>query len=96
MAYGASKGAVNGLVMPMARDLGRFGIRVVSIAPGVFETTLGANIPKPLQERLRSDTPMKRPGDPPEFAHFVQTIIENSYLNGVHLRIDGAIKVSFM
>ena len=80
----------------MARDLGRFGIRVVSIAPGVFATRFGEKVPKYVVDRLRSDTPMGRPGDPKEFAHFVTTCIENPYLNGVSLRIDGALKASHL
>jgi NAD(P)-dependent dehydrogenase (short-subunit alcohol dehydrogenase family) len=78
----------------MARDLGRYGIRVAAIAPGVFETPLGHLIPEGVRKRLVADTPMGRMGQPEEFAHFVQSCIENSYINGVHLRIDGAIKMS--
>jgi NAD(P)-dependent dehydrogenase (short-subunit alcohol dehydrogenase family) len=94
VAYGGSKGAINGMVMPMARDLGKFGIRAVAIAPGIFETPMGHAMPKQVVERLQGDTPMARLGKPDEFAHFVGAIIENSYVNGVHLRVDGAIKMS--
>ena len=93
-AYSASKGAVNGMVLPMARDLGKFGIRVLAIAPGAFDTPMAHNMPKSVIDKLKADTPMGRPGQPDEFAHFVEACIENGYLNGVHLRIDGAIKVS--
>jgi 3-hydroxyacyl-CoA dehydrogenase/3-hydroxy-2-methylbutyryl-CoA dehydrogenase len=93
-AYSATKGAVNGMVMPMARDLGKFGIRVLAIAPGIFHTPLAHNMPKSVTDRLNADTPMGRPGQPDEFAHFVGACIENGYLNGVRLRIDGAIKMS--
>lgn len=93
-AYSATKGAVNGMVLPMARDLGKFGIRVLAIAPGIFHTPLAHNMPKSVTDRLNADTPMGRPGQPDEFAHFVGACIENGYLNGVHLRIDGAIKMS--
>jgi NAD(P)-dependent dehydrogenase (short-subunit alcohol dehydrogenase family) len=78
----------------MARDLGKFGIRVVSIAPGIFMTPLSHHMPEKVLQRLNADTPLGRPGVPEEFSHFVRTIIENGYLNGVHLRIDGGIKFS--
>ena len=94
--YGASKGAINGLVLPMARDLGKFGIRCVAIAPGVFATPMGAGAPPRILNKLRADIPWNRFGDPTDFAHFSQAIVENSYLNGVRLRIDGAMKISFM
>ena len=80
----------------MARDLGKFGIRCVAIAPGIFYTPLAKNMPKKVTDFLNSNTPMGRPGQPDEFAHFCQSCIENSYLNGVHLRIDGAIKMAHM
>jgi len=78
----------------MARDLGKFGIRTVAIAPGVFITPLNDFAPEEVKDSLIKDTPMGRPGDLQEFAHFVGTLIENSYINGVHLRIDGAMKIS--
>ena len=61
-AYSATKGAVNGMVLPMARDLGKFGIRVLAIAPGIFHTPLAHNMPKSVTDRLNADTPMGRPG----------------------------------
>jgi NAD(P)-dependent dehydrogenase (short-subunit alcohol dehydrogenase family) len=82
------------MVVPMARDLGKFGIRVVAIAPGIFATPMGAAMPEKVQKRLAQDTPMGRFGMPDEFAHFCGAIIENGYINGVHLRIDGATKLS--
>ena len=93
-AYSSTKGAINGIVLPMARDLGKFGIRVVAVAPGIFQTPLLSKMPKKVLDRLNADTPMGRPGMPDEFAHMVQTCIENGYLNGVSLRVDGAIKFS--
>ena len=96
IAYGASKGAINGIVLPMARDLGRYNIRVAAIAPGIFATPMGAKMPKKIQDRLNADTPMGRPGRPEEFAHMVGFCIENSYINGVSLRIDGATKMSHL
>ena len=82
------------MVLPMARDLGKFGIRVAAIAPGIFGTPLSLKMPKHVTDRLNADTPMGRMGKPEEFAHFCGAIIENSYVNGVHLRVDGAIKMS--
>ncbi len=96
MFYGATKGAINGMVLPMARDLGKFGIRVCAIAPGIFNTPMAKHIPPEITQKLMRDTPMGRPGHVSEFAHFVTTIIENSYLNGVSLRIDGAIVMSYL
>ena len=95
-AYGASKGAINGIVLPMARDLGRFNIRVAAVAPGIFATPMGAKMPKKVQDRLNADTPMGRPGTPAEFAHMVGFCIENGYINGVSLRIDGATRLSHL
>ena len=80
----------------MARDLGKFGIRAAAVAPGIFATPMGAKMPKKVQDRLNADTPMGRPGKPAEFAHMVEFMIENSYVNGVSLRIDGATKLSHL
>ena len=80
VAYSASKGAINGMMLPMARDLGKFGIRCVAIAPGIFQTPLTHMMSQKVTDRLNADTPMGRPGNPEEFAHFTAAIIENSYL----------------
>jgi NAD(P)-dependent dehydrogenase (short-subunit alcohol dehydrogenase family) len=96
VAYSATKGALNGMVLPMARDLGRYNIRVVAIAPGIFETPLSHLMSDKVKKTLNANTPMGRMGKSDEFAHFCQAIIENSYINGVHLRIDGATKFSHM
>ena len=80
------------MIMPMARDLGRYNIRVLAIAPGIFETPLSSLMSQKVKDGLNANTPMGRMGQPDEFAHFVQAMIENSYLNGVPLRIDGATK----
>ena len=100
VAYAATKGALNGLVLPMARDLGKFNIRCVTIAPGVFQTPIMSAIDsagqQKLSQKLASYSPMNRLGLPDEFALFVQSIVENSYINGVHLRIDGATKLAHL
>ena len=82
------------MMTPMARDLGKFGIRAAAIAPGIFMTPMGAAMPEHVIKRLKGDTPLARLGTPEEFAHFVGAIIENAYISGVHLRIDGATKMS--
>ena len=94
--YSASKGAINGLVMPMARDLGRYKIRVAAIAPGIFDTPMYRAMPKKMQAGFDLVTPMKRLGRPEEFSHAVKFCIENGYINGVSLRIDGATKLSHL
>ena len=94
ISYGASKGAINGLVLPMARDLGKYGIRVAAIAPGIFLTPMSADFPKKLEDQYKATTPMGRPGTVAEFAHMVTFCIENGYINGVRLRLDGAIRLA--
>ena len=95
-AYGATKGALNAMMLPMARDLGRYHIRVAAIAPGIFDTPIGESMSQTYVNSLIKNTPMGRPGHPSEFAQFCQSVIENSYINGVRLRIDGAIKLSHL
>ena len=80
--------------MPMARDLGRYGIRVMAIAPGIFATPLIDLIPDKFRKRLSADSPMGRLGTSAEFAHTVSSCIENGYVNGVTWRIDGATRLS--
>ena len=93
-AYAASKGGVAALTLPAARELARFGIRVVAIAPGVFETAMMQATPQPLRESLASQIPFPpRFGRPDEFALLVQQIIENPMLNGTVIRLDGAIRM---
>ena len=96
MVYGSTKGAINGMMMPMARDLGRFGIRVAAVAPGIYDTPIFDYVSKPYKVALCKLTPLGRFGHPEEFAHFVGTMIENSYVNGVTLKVDGGIKLSHM
>lgn len=92
-AYSASKGGINGLMLPAARDLSKFGIRVFAIAPGLFETPIYHTLAPEALESLRARTVFpKRLGRPDEFAHAVQCIAENSMFNGDTLRLDGAVR----
>ena len=93
-AYAASKGAINGIVMPMARDLGKFGIRVVAIAPGIISTALLAKRAAADVARVAAMSPLNRAGTPAEFAHMAVFCIENGYVNGVRLRLDGGTKLA--
>jgi NAD(P)-dependent dehydrogenase (short-subunit alcohol dehydrogenase family) len=93
-AYGASKAAVVGLTLPMARDLSRSGIRVMTIAPGIFETPMLLGMPQEVQDALGRMVPFPpRLGKPVEYASLVKTIIENVMLNGETIRLDGAIRM---
>jgi NAD(P)-dependent dehydrogenase (short-subunit alcohol dehydrogenase family) len=93
-AYAASKAAVVGLTLPMARDLSRNGIRVMTIAPGIFETPMLLGMPPDVQDALGRMVPFPpRLGKPAEFAHLVKAIIENVMLNGETIRLDGAIRM---
>jgi NAD(P)-dependent dehydrogenase (short-subunit alcohol dehydrogenase family) len=95
VAYAASKGGVVGMTLPMARELAGFGIRVVTIAPGLFLTPMMAALPAEAQESLGKQVPFPpRLGRPPEYASFVRQIIENSMLNGETIRLDGAIRMA--
>lgn len=93
-AYSASKGGVVGMTLPIARDLASLGIRVVTIAPGLFHTPLFQKLPERIIQSLESQVPFpKRLGNPKEYAMLVQQIIENPYLNGETIRLDGAIRM---
>ena len=93
-AYGASKAAVVGLTLPMARDLARSGIRVMTIAPGIFETPMLMGMPDEVRDALGKMVPFpSRLGRPSEYAHLVRTIIENTMLKGETIRLDGAIRM---
>ncbi|NIL97940.1 MAG: SDR family NAD(P)-dependent oxidoreductase [Planctomycetales bacterium] len=94
VAYAASKAAVAGMTLPAARELARFGIRVVSLAPGVFATGMMESLNEELRDSLLSQIPFpKRLGKPDEFAQLVIQAIENRMLNGSVLRLDGAIRM---
>jgi NAD(P)-dependent dehydrogenase (short-subunit alcohol dehydrogenase family) len=94
-AYAASKGGVVALTLPLARDLAQFGVRVCTIAPGLFLTPLMAELPQPVQESLAASIPFpKRLGKPEEFAHLCAAIVENLSLNGEVIRLDGALRMA--
>jgi len=94
-AYSASKGGVVSMTLPIARELARFGIRVVTIAPGVFETAMMAGMPPDQQKALGSAVPFpQRLGKASEFADLAEHIIENTMLNGTTIRLDGALRLS--
>jgi NAD(P)-dependent dehydrogenase (short-subunit alcohol dehydrogenase family) len=93
-AYGASKAGVASMTLPLARELARFGIRVMAIAPGTFETSMYEVVPAHTRRTLIDDVPFPpRPGRPEEFAHMVQALIENGMMNGSVVRIDGAVRM---
>jgi NAD(P)-dependent dehydrogenase (short-subunit alcohol dehydrogenase family) len=93
-AYSASKGGVVGMTLPMAREFTRFGIRVNTIAPGVFHTPMVDTMPAEVQQALGDSVPFpKRLGRPEEFADLCVHLVENAYFNGATLRLDGAIRL---
>ncbi|MBK6978424.1 MAG: 3-hydroxyacyl-CoA dehydrogenase [Cytophagaceae bacterium] len=93
-AYAASKGGIVSMTLPIARELARSGIRVMTIAPGIFETPLMSSFSKEIQDSLGQQVPFpSRLGKPAEFAALVKHIIENTYLNGEVIRLDGAIRM---
>ena len=93
-AYSASKGGIVGLTLPIARELARHGIRVMTIAPGIFDTPLMASLPQAVRDSLAQQVPFPpRLGRPSEYAALVKHIIENEMLNGEVIRLDGAIRM---
>jgi NAD(P)-dependent dehydrogenase (short-subunit alcohol dehydrogenase family) len=95
VAYSASKGGIVGMTLPMARELSSSGIRVMTIAPGIFLTPLLAGLPAEAQESLGKQVPFPpRLGRPSEFAQLVRQVIENPMLNGETIRLDGAIRMA--
>jgi NAD(P)-dependent dehydrogenase (short-subunit alcohol dehydrogenase family) len=94
-AYAASKGGVAAMTLPIARELARSGIRVVTIAPGIFETPMMAGMPQEVQDSLSKSVPFpQRFGRPAEFAALVRHICENAMLNGEVIRLDGALRMA--
>ncbi len=93
-AYSASKGGIVGMTLPMARELTRFGIRVITIAPGVFHTPMVDTMPDEVQQALAASVPFpQRLGKPEEFAALCAHVVQNAYLNGTTIRLDGAIRL---
>ena len=94
-AYSASKGGVVGMTLPMARDLARHAIRVMTIAPGLFDTPLLAGLPEEARHSLAASIPFPaRLGQPSEYAQLARHIIENRYLNGEVIRLDGSLRMA--
>jgi NAD(P)-dependent dehydrogenase (short-subunit alcohol dehydrogenase family) len=94
-AYAASKGGVVGMTLPVARDLARSGIRVCTIAPGIFRTPMMAGMPQEVQDSLGASVPFPpRLGEPSEYAALALHIVENQMLNGETIRLDGAIRMA--
>jgi NAD(P)-dependent dehydrogenase (short-subunit alcohol dehydrogenase family) len=94
-AYSASKGGVVAMTLPVARELARFGIRVMTIAPGIFDTPLMSSLPQAARESLAAQVPFPpRLGNPSEYAALVKHIFENEMLNGEVIRLDGAIRMA--
>jgi 3-hydroxyacyl-CoA dehydrogenase/3-hydroxy-2-methylbutyryl-CoA dehydrogenase len=94
-AYSASKGGVVGMTLPIARDLASIGIRVVTIAPGTFDTPMLAMAPEPVRQALAAQIPFpSRLGRPSEYASLVRHVLENVMLNGETIRLDGAIRMA--
>ena len=94
-AYSASKGGVVGMTLPMARELARFGIRVLTVAPGIFWTPMVDGMPDDVQQSLAASIPFpSRLGKPEEFADLVAYILGNTYLNGETIRLDGATRLA--
>jgi NAD(P)-dependent dehydrogenase (short-subunit alcohol dehydrogenase family) len=95
VAYAASKGGVVALTLPVARELAQHGIRVVAIAPGIFDTPMMAGLPEAARESLGKQVPFPpRLGRPKEYAALVRHIVENEMLNGEVIRLDGAIRMA--
>ena len=94
-AYSASKGGVAALTMPAAREFAQFGIRVMTIAPGIIATPMLRALPEPAQQSLGAQVPFpNRLGEPSEFAALVLHIVQNRYLNGEVIRLDGALRMA--
>ena len=94
-AYAASKGGVAAMTLPIARELARSGIRIVTIAPGIFDTPMLAGLPEAARASLGQQVPFpSRLGQPDEYAQLVEAIVTNPMLNGETIRLDGAIRTA--
>ena len=95
VAYAASKGGIVGMTLPMARDLADKGVRIVTIAPGLFKTPLLEGLPQEVQDSLGAQVPFpSRLGNPEEFGKLVGHIVDNPMINGEVIRLDGAIRMA--
>lgn len=95
-AYSASKGGIVGMTLPLSRDLAQHGIRVCTIAPGLFMTPMLAGLPQKERDRLSSVIPFPaRLGDVDEYAKLVEHIVDNNMLNGTVIRLDGAVRLPY-
>ncbi len=95
VAYSSSKGGVVGMTLPAARDLTKIGVRVLAIAPGIFDTPLLAAMPEPVRQSLAAGIPFpSRLGRPDEYAELVEAMVRNAYWNGEVVRLDGAIRMA--
>jgi 3-hydroxyacyl-CoA dehydrogenase/3-hydroxy-2-methylbutyryl-CoA dehydrogenase len=94
-AYAASKGGIVGMTLPIAREFAKYGVRVMTIAPGIFDTPMLAGLPEAARESLGSQVPFpSRLGRPEEYAELVHSILRNAMLNGEVIRLDGAIRMA--
>jgi NAD(P)-dependent dehydrogenase (short-subunit alcohol dehydrogenase family) len=94
-AYSASKGAIAAMSLPVAREFARMGVRVMAIAPGLFNTPMMEGLPPEVATQIAAAVPFpQRLGEPEEFALMVQQIVENPYLNGTNIRLDGAVRLA--
>ncbi|HNG81319.1 MAG TPA: SDR family oxidoreductase, partial [Burkholderiaceae bacterium] len=94
-SYSASKGGIVGMTLPLARDMAQYGIRVCTIAPGLFATPLMKTLPEPVQQSLAASIPFPpRLGKPEEFAALACHIVSNTHLNGETIRLDGALRMA--
>jgi 3-hydroxyacyl-CoA dehydrogenase/3-hydroxy-2-methylbutyryl-CoA dehydrogenase len=95
VAYSASKGGIVGMTLPVARDVARYGVRVVTIAPGLFDTPLLGALPQEARDALGVQVPFPpRLGDPAEYAQLAVAIVENTMINGETIRLDGALRMA--
>ena len=95
IAYSASKGGIVGMTLPIAREFARIGVRINTIAPGIFWTPMVDGMPEHVQEAMSASIPFpSRLGKPKEFAELVMHIVENGYLNGETIRLDGAVRLA--
>jgi NAD(P)-dependent dehydrogenase (short-subunit alcohol dehydrogenase family) len=93
-AYSASKAGIVGMTLPIAREFSRIGVRVMTIAPGIFHTPMVDGLPEHIQQALNASVPFPgRLGKPEEFAELAAHIVENGYFNGATIRLDGAVRL---